>query len=212
MGSGIRATVSFDAPAGCALAAFSERADAPITHVSTSVAVEGAESVTEFLAATDAIPDGVEAERVFSYGTQHAYRITHDAGAHCPCERLGAFGCPVHRYVAEAGDVTLDFHAADFATLQDAMADLRERFSVDVQRLLQPPLEGDPEERVFVNPGRLTDRQREVLETAYDRGYFERPRRANATELAADLGIAQSTFTEHLVAAQSKLLEDVFGE
>jgi len=40
-------------------------------------------------------------------------------------------------------------------------------------------------------------------------GYFERPKRANATEIAADLGIAQSTFTEHLMAAQRKLLRDV---
>ena len=90
------------------------------------------------------------------------------------------------------------------------MATLRERFpSVDVQRLLQPPLEGTPEEQVFVNRGRLTDRQREVLQIAFERGYFERPRRANATELAAELDISGSTFTEHLVAAQRKILDDV---
>jgi predicted DNA binding protein len=40
-------------------------------------------------------------------------------------------------------------------------------------------------------------------------GYFERPKEANATEVAEALGIAQSTFTEHLMAAQRKLLDDV---
>jgi predicted DNA binding protein len=69
-------------------------------------------------------------------------------------------------------------------------------------------LEGTPEDRVFINRGRLTDRQREVLETAYEMGYFERPKQANATEIATDLGIAQSTFTEHLMTAQRKLLDD----
>ena len=62
---------------------------------------------------------------------------------------------------------------------------------------------------MFVNRGKLTDRQREVLQTAYKMGYFERPKRANATEIAAELDISQSTFTEHLVTAQRKILEDV---
>ncbi len=60
--------------------------------------------------------------------------------------------------------------------------------------------------------GRLTARQREVLETAFEMGYFERPRRANATEVAAELGIGPSTFREHVSAAETKLLEDVLGE
>jgi len=90
------------------------------------------------------------------------------------------------------------------------MAALRDQYpSVDVQRLLQPPLDGSPEDRVFVNRGKLTDRQLEVLRVAYEMGYFERPKRANATEIAESLGIAQSTFTEHLVAAQRKLLGDL---
>lgn len=40
-------------------------------------------------------------------------------------------------------------------------------------------------------------------------GYFERPRRANATEVADVLDINPSTFSEHLAAAESKLIEDV---
>ncbi|WP_435129966.1 helix-turn-helix domain-containing protein [Halobaculum sp. D14] len=236
MASGIRATVSFAAPDGCPIAAASTRTASPITQVSTSVSDPDAPcSVTEFIAETDSVDgSGADGEPVFSYGAANLFRTTHDggdaddaedadddayddaggddsdAGGRCPCECLGAFGCPVHRYVAEDGDLTLVFHASDFQQLQAVMDELRDRFpSVDVQRLLQPPLEGSPEERVFVNRGRLTDRQREVLEAAYERGYFERPKGANATEIAADLGISQSTFTEHLVAAQRKLLEDV---
>jgi predicted DNA binding protein len=48
-----------------------------------------------------------------------------------------------------------------------------------------------------------------VLETAHEMGYFERPRRANGTEVAAALDIDPSTFSEHLAAAQRKLLRDV---
>ncbi|MDS0300667.1 helix-turn-helix domain-containing protein [Halogeometricum sp. S1BR25-6] len=207
MASGIRATVKFTDPNGCPIARRSESAGGAIDQTSTSVSLPGERgSVTEFL-----VPgDDDEEDAVFSYGTATVFRTAHEDDATCPCECLGRFGCPVHRYVADDGDLTLVFHAADFGQLQTVMGELGERFEdVDVQRLLQPPLEGPPEERVFVNRGKLTDRQREVLETAYRMGYFERPKGANATEIAAELGISQSTFTEHLVTAQRKILEDV---
>ncbi|MFC6723050.1 helix-turn-helix domain-containing protein [Halobium palmae] len=213
MASGIRATVKFTAPDGCPIAQRSKTTESVIDQVSTSVALSGSSgSVTEFLAETERIEDGdEETEPIFSYGTTSLYRTAHGDNEDCPCECLGRFGCPVHRYVAEDGDVTLVFHAESFEQLQDVMAALRDRYpSVDVQRLLQPPLEGSAREQVFVNRGKLTDRQREVLQTAYERGYFERPKRANATELAAEFGIAPSTFTEHLVAAQRKIFDDVF--
>lgn len=209
MSSGIRATIAFSAPGECPIAATAGLVEGQIDQVSTSVALDGTESVTEFLAPSDIdTPDGVDP--VFSYGPQTVYRIVHDGPERCPCECLGRHGCPVHRYIAEDGSLTLVFHAEDFEVLQTVVGELRDRYPpVDVQRLLQPPLEGTPEDRVFVNRGRLTDRQLEVLEAAYEMGYFERPKRSNATEIAERLGIAQSTFTEHLMTAQRKLLDGV---
>jgi len=57
----------------------------------------------------------------------------------------------------------------------------------------------------------LTDRQREVLETAYAGGFFERPKANNSEELAARLGITRSTFLQHLRTAQRKLLTSLLG-
>jgi len=59
---------------------------------------------------------------------------------------------------------------------------------------------------------RLTDRQREVLETAYDAGYFERPRETTGEELAAELGIRPATFSQHVRAAQDNLLSALYEE
>lgn len=57
---------------------------------------------------------------------------------------------------------------------------------------------------------RLTERQQEVLRTAYLSGYFESPRHTTGQELTASLGIAQPTFTQHLRAGQRKIFETLF--
>ncbi|MWG34233.1 PAS domain S-box protein [Halomarina oriensis] len=53
---------------------------------------------------------------------------------------------------------------------------------------------------------RLTERQATTLEAAYQAGYFERPRRHSGQEVADLLDISASTFTQHLRAAERKLL------
>lgn len=53
---------------------------------------------------------------------------------------------------------------------------------------------------------RLTDRQWEVLRTAYRKGYFRRPREHTGEEVADALGISSTTFSQHLRAALRNLL------
>ena len=52
----------------------------------------------------------------------------------------------------------------------------------------------------------LTDRQREVIQTAYDKGYYEVPREVTTGDIAAELGIDSSTVAEHLQRAERNLL------
>lgn len=58
----------------------------------------------------------------------------------------------------------------------------------------------------------LTERQREVLEMAHRRGYYDWPRKATQEELADELGITTSTFTQHLRSAEQKLIAMVFED
>lgn len=52
----------------------------------------------------------------------------------------------------------------------------------------------------------LTDRQREVLRTAYDLGFYEVPREASTEDVAAELNIEPATVSEHLQRAERNLL------
>ncbi|MBS3760147.1 MAG: PAS domain S-box protein [Halodesulfurarchaeum sp.] len=56
----------------------------------------------------------------------------------------------------------------------------------------------------------LTDRQFEVLKSAYFAGYFEWPRNSTIEDIAADLDLAGSTVNHHLRHAQLELAELLF--
>lgn len=211
MPSGIQATVEFTTPNICPIVELSEAAKTTIDSVSTNVCPSDCtESVTEYSLETDEIPN-VDNTPIFSHGSTHRYRLTHDGAVSCPCECLGLLGCPVARYVAKEGTLTIVFHAADYDQLQEVIGELRERFpDVNIKRFVRSPAEEKSRDSVLVDRSKLTTRQLKVLEIAYERGYFERPRRTNATEIAAELDINPSTFREHLVAAESKILSDLF--
>ena len=52
----------------------------------------------------------------------------------------------------------------------------------------------------------LTDRQHEVIQTAFDMGYYEVPREVSTEEIAAELELDPSTVAEHLQRAERNVL------
>ncbi|TMT80446.1 PAS domain S-box protein [Haloterrigena sp. H1] len=58
----------------------------------------------------------------------------------------------------------------------------------------------------------LTDRQLEVLRTAYFAGFFEWPRESTGEEIAALLEVTQPTVNRHLRIGQQRLLTQLFEE
>lgn len=55
----------------------------------------------------------------------------------------------------------------------------------------------------------LTDRQEEVIRTAFDMGYYEVPREVSTREVAAELDLDASTVAEHLQRAERNVLSRV---
>lgn len=55
----------------------------------------------------------------------------------------------------------------------------------------------------------LTARQRQVLEFAYLNGYFDQPRGHNMTEIADKLNLSRQTVSQHLRAAERKLVQNL---
>lgn len=206
---GIHAEVAVDRPSSCPLATTSiESGQNEILARSTQASGRVTE---EFVSESDDLDsdDGAEFTGVFDYGDRHVYRFERDEGRNCPCENVELHGCPVIDTYAVDGTLVITFHAPDVETLQDVIAGVRgDNDSVRVERLVRSA-EGDTSNLVLVDRSRLTDRQREVLKTAHEMGYFDHPKGANAGEIADTLDIAPSTFSEHLAAAQRKVMDAV---
>jgi hypothetical protein len=58
----------------------------------------------------------------------------------------------------------------------------------------------------------LTEKQRNVLITAFNLGYFDRPKRISTRALAEKLDIRSSTFIAHKIKAERRLLAEVLKE
>lgn len=202
--TGVRAELAVDTLDGCPVADAS-RDLGPITDVRW--AANGAETTEQFVARSECDADDVR--EVFDYGAQSVYEFDRGRDA-CFCEVIEERLGPVTDVEARQGTLHVTVHAGDVDDLRDLMLDLRERFgAVQLEYLVRDRLEDDEQAVVPVDLSRLTDRQREIVETAYAMGYFAYPRESNATEVAAELGIDPSTFAEHLAVAQAKLLEEL---
>jgi predicted DNA binding protein len=210
-GMGLEAAVRISGPAACPVAEASDRAGTRIGSVSRTNTA--GEVIEEFELESDAEDvEGTEgAEKVFDDDRYSVYRFERDPAAPCFCDRIEDFGCPIADISSEDGDLCVVFRPTDVETLKEIVGTLQEEFGeIKLEHLVRSgdPTEVDP---VVVDRGRLTDRQREVLETAYRMGYFEHPKGANAGEVAAELDINSATFRGHLAAAQSKLFESIVG-
>jgi hypothetical protein len=57
----------------------------------------------------------------------------------------------------------------------------------------------------------LTDRQREVLTTANEHGYYDYPRRTSSERLAERVGISKPVLLQHLRKAEGRIMADIFA-
>ncbi|MFT4949468.1 MAG: putative DNA binding protein [Natronomonas sp.] len=205
--TGLRAELRIADPPNCQVAAVTE-ADRAASGVTWGG--DGERVVEEATLPAGADPDGMEA--VFSDGDRSVYRFERPADQTCVCEVVEANGAPVRDVRAEDGSLVVTVYVRDTEALRTVVAGLRAvTDGVSLVRLTRSSSLDSGRDLVFVNRTALTDRQDEVIATAHEMGYFNRPRDANATEVAATLDISRATFAEHLAAAQSKILDAVLG-
>ncbi len=202
----------------CALAALADRAPFEESPGEIATFLDGAEA-NQLYGRTEAAPAPVEdALGACSRVAEHETEVAPDGATRFRFQPSGR----------HTGEVLLDNRAApESAVLTDGAAVVTARLTDgvgtnDLVDALEAEFDGvellatgalDRAERSatrseLLDP--LTDRQLESIRAAYRRGYFEQPKGASAEDIAEDLDITRTTFTQHLRTAQRKLLGTLF--
>lgn len=116
----------------------------------------------------------------------------------------------LHKGMFECVVTTRDWD--QFRSLADEVQDTLGEFELlTVSQNEDPgePLDSGRLAEVVVS--KLSDDQLAILETAYNRGYFDAPREVTETQIAEELDVAQSTVNERLRTAERNLLELIYG-
>lgn len=123
-------------------------------------------------------------------------------------EHLRRHGCllvPPLRYARGAKLCrVLALDPADLTTLYRDLLDVRS-VTVESKRSVDDPVGEDP---VSAGPRpNFSARQHDALTTAYEGGYYERPRETTTADIATELGISRRTAEEHLRRAERKVMD-----
>lgn len=144
-------------------------------------------------------------EHVTATESEHVYLVEMDVNDRLSREGINADGL-LRAEQAEVNDYGLTFNqVGSQEQLSDMLTELKAAgFDVSLEKLQDYHVQETPLDT-------LTDRQKQVLEVAFESGYYDVPRNTSTTELAADFDLDDSTVSEHLQRAERNLISAVLG-
>ncbi|MDZ5810745.1 helix-turn-helix domain-containing protein [Halorubrum sp. AD140] len=128
----------------------------------------------------------------------------------CLCRVFQRLDCVPHVRRVEEGTVLVTAYVDGRDAVRGLVSELRA--VLDRVRLVRLVVVDGPEstDRTAVDLSALTPKQREGLELAVARGYFDADGDASLGDLAAELDISKSALSQRLRAAQATLVTDAF--
>jgi len=161
------------------------------------------DTAVEFLGNDEDI-DGARVVNETASGGTIEYRVYES-----PVTTLLGFGATVRSVVIEDGVETIGVEVAPDADIARILNRLRGTYSdtaLIMKRTIDRPVRSSLDVKDALADA-LTDRQRQVLDLAYQEGFFRSPRHSTGEELAASLDITSPTFYLHVRKATQRLLE-----
>ncbi|MFT4890399.1 MAG: putative DNA binding protein [Halobacteriales archaeon] len=134
-------------------------------------------------------------------------------GADCISWVFHEHGCVPH--VMDAGDdsLTVTVYPDERETLPDLVESLRDLgYVVDVRRLVGVNQDLIEESTVLCDLSVLTEKQREAVELATERGYYDHSADADMGTMADELGISKSALSRRLKSAEAKLMLELMAD
>ncbi|MFD1685404.1 bacterio-opsin activator domain-containing protein [Halobellus litoreus] len=167
------------------------------------------EAVTEYVNRADGIDS---AQHVCTHGDRALFRLS--IGERSIVATLAQYGAAIESLSLTGASGELVAQVASSNDVRSVVDALRTRYD-DLTLVAQRECERDVQTEAAFRErlsAALTDRQREAARTAYFAGFFEWPREHSGEEVASMMDISQTTFTQHLRAAENKLFAALFDE
>ena len=130
----------------------------------------------------------------------------------CLVTTLATVGANVHSVVVSSSQVRVQATLPEGREKQTLVRRLTDRYpelDVAIQRSIESP---QATWWMQLLETALTDRQLDILKTAYYSGYFDKKRKRTGGDIADSLGISQPAFSTQIRAAQLNLLSEVFAD
>lgn len=152
-------------------------------------------------------------EELFSTSDLSIYQFNRTGSRNCACDNIeDIIEHPVSKVQVKNGALFITIHIDEIDDLQTVVDSLEESFeSVSVCKIDHSEIKKGENPMRF-DRDKLTQRQQEVFRTAYEMGYFKHNNQANASDIADELDIAVSTFSEHMNSIQEKIASEFFKD
>lgn len=136
--------------------------------------------------------------------------VTGPMGPRCICPVFSTNDCVAELECFKNRTLFVSVTVPDRDALRGLIEDLRDReASVHLEQILPLEREGIVSRTIELDTTDVTEKQREAIETAVEAGYYDRPRRADLSELADRLGISESAVSQRLNGAESTLIHEL---
>lgn len=126
---------------------------------------------------------------------------------------IASLGGYIEQAVIEGGDYQLTTHFAPSTDVRQVIDAVEAAYS-QVEMLRRQQITRSPDEPQHVRQqlmADLTNRQRAALDASYHAGFFQWPRRSSGEEVAESLGVAPTTFHQHLRKAERKVFDSLYS-
>ncbi len=118
------------------------------------------------------------------------------------CSMVGSEAFLLESHMDKQGKTLWRLLSMDKEAIRQIISDLEDhRYIVELKKLTSV----DDDEL-------MTSRQEDILQIAFERGYFDYPKRISLRDLAAMFDISISTLSEMLRKGQRKIMEEYFAE
>jgi predicted DNA binding protein len=129
----------------------------------------------------------------------------------CICDRFEQHDCLPHYTDVQDGSIVVTTYPPSREAASSLLSDL-ERHCNEIRLLRLRESNGDVGDYTTVDLSKLTPKQHEAMEAAYEAGFFERGSDTTLAELATELGISAAAFSQRLTRAKSELFAQMFDD